>query len=122
MSVDRNVIITTGEEVVTPQKAERILAACTPARAKGQAIKAAEALEGFLRLQYERGKQARAEAEDAVKSGQFVLSNEDGCRNCNNLCYDLDTRHHVCRLNYRPVQPFTPPCLFFSRILQGFGE
>lgn len=80
MSVERNVIITTGEEVVTPQKAERILAACTPARAKGQAIKAAEALEGFLRLQYERGKQARSEAEEAVKSGQFVLSNEDGCR------------------------------------------
>lgn len=65
MSVERNVIITTGEEVVTPQKAERILAACTPARAKGQAIKAAKALEGFLRLQYERGQQARAEAKKA---------------------------------------------------------
>lgn len=122
MSVERNVIITTGEEVVTRKEAERILALCTPARAKGQAMRAGKALEGFLRLQYERGQRASDEAKAAIKSGQFAFSNEDGCSRCNHLCADLDTRHHVCGLNYRPVQPFNPPCLFFSRILQGFGE
>lgn len=74
MSVERNVIITTGEEVVTPQKAERILAACTPARAKGQAMKAAKALEGFLRLQYERGQRLRAEVE---KYNQIIVEGSD---------------------------------------------
>ena len=61
-------------------------------------------------------------ADKAIKSGQFVLSNEDGCSKCNNLYYDIDKRQHVCRINYRQTQPFNPPCLFFSRIFQGFGE
>lgn len=34
MSVESNVIITTGEEVVTPQKAERILAECNISKKK----------------------------------------------------------------------------------------
>lgn len=54
--------------------------------------------------------------------GQFVTSDQDGCSKCNALHYDLDMRQTVCGLNYRPVEPYNPPCLFFDRILQGFGE
>lgn len=127
MSVERNVIITTGEEVITPQKAERIRQEIEHNRKRGEAY--AAMLPKFLADMRAAGYKAadaiiksREEANDAIKSGQFAFSNEDGCSKCNNLCYDLDMRHHVCRLNYRPVQHFTPPCLFFSRILQGFGE
>lgn len=60
-----------------------------------------------------------------MNSGEFVYSDQDGCSKCNHMGCDVlrpSGAREICLLNYRPTKPYSPPCLFFDRILQGFGE